>query len=203
MAEYDPDRDEDLDLDEFSNLWSKRAEGLHLPAFDINRPISHSEVEYLLKHAPFLQLLNTDATFEKFEAVKFVTAPSGWVIHDLDDAISSSPGPFLFGGEDNLPISGEEGGEGTPYLNPGKGTVINQAFDTAQAMIELVAERWPGIEIIAGTELMQWAAWVICDQKKLKLVGFEPTDEHKEKRDRLIRFEKTRPHAHKKPKHSQ
>ncbi len=200
----DFDSDDEMDLDEFANLWGKRAEGLRLPAFDATRPISHAEVEYILRHAPFLQILNTEATFDKFDQVKFITAKSGWVIHDLDDAVSSSPGPFLFGGADNLPLSGdEEGGEGEgiPSLNPGKGTIINQAFDTAQAMIELVAARWPGIEIIAGSELMQWAAWVISEEKKLKLIGFEPTEEHKDRRDRLRRFEKSRPHAHK-PKHN-
>jgi len=200
-AVFDPD--DEMDLDEFANLWGKRAEGMHLPAFDATRPISHAEVEYILRHAPFLQILNTEATFDKFDQVKFVIAKSGWVIHDLDDAVSSSPGPFLFGGADNLPLAEEEDNEDTgtpPSLNPGKGTIINQAFDTAQAMIELVADRWPGIEIIAGSELMQWAAWVISEEKKLKLIGFEPTEEHKDKRDRLKRLEKTRPHAHK-PQH--
>lgn len=199
---------DDMDLEEFGSLWSKRAEGMHLPAFDVNRPISASDVEYILRHCPFLQILNVEATFDNFDKVKFTRAPSGWVIHDLQDAVSSSPGLFLFGGEDNIPsfVDEQEEGGGTggglPNLNPAKGTIINQAFITAQTMIEMVEKRWPGIEIIGGSELMQWAAWVICDERKLKLTGFEPTEEHKAKRDRLHRFEATRPHVSKKPKHS-
>ncbi|MDQ2993920.1 MAG: hypothetical protein M3R00_03105 [Pseudomonadota bacterium] len=194
---YDPDS-EGIDLgDEFANLWGKRAEGIRMAAFDINRPISPSDIEFLLRHAPFLQLLNIDATFDNFDKVKFIPAPSGWIIHDLADAISASLGPFLYGGSEGLPISGDPEGGGIPSLNPGKGTIINQAFVTAQKMVEIAEKRWPGIEIIAGSELMQWAAWVIAEERKLKIIGFEPTEEHKDKRDRLRRFEAARPQSHK------
>ena len=146
-----------------------------------------------------MQLLNIDATFDNFDKVKFIPAPSGWVIHDLADAISASlSAPFLYGGSEGLPLpAADNEGDGIPSLNPGKGTIINQAFVTAQKMVEVAEQRWPGIEIIAGSELMQWAAWVVAEERKIKIIGFDPTEEHKDKRDRLRRFEAARPHTHK------
>ncbi len=186
-----PDNQDD-DLEAFASLWDKRAEGLVAPNIDINRPVTPSDVAYLVSRCPFIQILNIDATFENFTQVRFITAKSGWTIQDLDDGLCTSVGPFLFGGSDAPIITNDDSNVDDmrkKFVNAGKGTVINQAFETAQEMVELVATRWKGgIEIIAGTDLMRWAIWVCAMDRKMKLLGFEPKEEDEKKRARLNRL---------------
>lgn len=181
---------DDEDMEAFASLWGKRAEGLSAPNIDITRPVTPSDVAYLVSRCPYIQILNIDATFENYTSVHFVTAKSGWIIQDLDDGLCSALGGFLFGGTESFNIPTEIDNELlTKYVNAGKGTIINQAFDTAHEMVELIKDRWKGgIEIIAGTELMKWAIWVVAEEYKLKLIGYDATAEDKKKRDRLNRL---------------
>lgn len=164
------------------NVWGKREKGLPISRIDWNGPIKHEDVLYLLTRYPFLQIISTDPNFTADMEPKFITAQSGWTIHDYGDAMSTSLGPLLFGNNNE----DDEGGSGSTELNAGKGTVINQAVLAAQEMIALAIQKgWPGVEIIAGSSLMQWAAWMMAEDNKFTLVGFEPTAKDKQKRERI------------------
>jgi hypothetical protein len=164
-----------------SEIWSKRGEGL--PAFEIdwNKPIRHQDLLYLLnRRYPFLQMVNTDPDFFGEYETKLVTAPNRWVIHDYGDAMSSSPGKYLFGPGSPEVDEEDEGG------NKGSGTMIQQAFDTAQTMIALAIEKqWPGVQIVAGTPIMQWSAWMAAQDHQFPIEGYEPSEQDQLKRKRV------------------
>lgn len=170
------------------SVWGKRARGLDVVATDWNRPVLHQDVEYLLNRYPFLQIITTDEN-PVMTPVQLIRAESGWVIHEYGAAMSSSPGEFLFaGGNWQLFMAEEDGDNGDATVNPGKGTVIKQAFDTATEMMAIAKQKgWPGIFIVAGSPVMCWAAWVAAQELKLEIQGYEPTAEDKRKRDRLQR----------------
>ncbi|MCK4609192.1 MAG: hypothetical protein KAT71_06910 [Gammaproteobacteria bacterium] len=189
------------------NLWGQRIAGLDLQEDMVFRPVTHSDIAYLQQKFPFLQMINGNAWFEDEIIPKFITAEkSGWVVHDYGDAMSVSPGQFLYTGwddkalltdltkesattEDDDDEGGDEGGSSSGTDEPlytGKGSIIKQMFDTAQAMVDFAIQKgWEGIEIIDGTHTMQWAAWVAAQEKDFLLDGFEP-DEEDEKRARRI-----------------
>lgn len=172
------------------NVWGKRAQGFEITPIDWSRPVKHEDVFYLVNRYPFLQMISSNPSFEGEMQVKLHTAKSGWVIHDYGDAMSSSPGELLFGNYSVEKKEEDEGGEGsgTTDLSAGKGTVYNQAVMTAQEMIELAIQKgWPGVEIIDGTELMKWGAWMAAEDNKFSLGGYEPTAADKRKRERLRR----------------
>lgn len=170
-----------------SGVWGQRDQGILVDS--INRTISHSDVEYLLKYCPYIQILNVDATFEHYTKVHFIKARSGWTIQDLDDGLCTSIGPLMFGGSDSPNLENPESASPEllkQFVNSGKGTIVKQAFDTAHEMVELIKSRWKGgIEIIAGTDLMKWSIWAAADEYKIKVVGYTPTEEDKKKRSRI------------------
>jgi len=187
-------QDEDLEALANIGVWGQRDQGILVE--NVKRDISPSDIEYLRSRCPFIQILNIDATFEHYTSVHFIRAKSGWTIQDLDDGLCTSVGSFMFGGTDNPLIEDPENKDPDlleEFINAGKGTVIKQAFDTAHEMVEMIKHRWKGgIEIIAGSDLMKWALWVAAEENKLKLIGFEPTEEHKQRRTRLNRLEAQR-----------
>jgi hypothetical protein len=176
-------KSKDLGKAFIENVWGKREKGLPISRIDWNGPIKHEDVLYLLGRYPFLQIISTDPNFTADTEPKFISAHTGWTIHDYGDAMSTSLGPLLFG---NYSEEDGESGSGSTELNAGKGTVVNQAVMTAQEMIALAIQKgWPGVEIIAGTSLMQWAAWMMAEDNKLTVTGFEPTEKDKQKRERI------------------
>ena len=146
-------------------------------------------------------MINTAADFSEEVIPEFIPCEAtGWVIHDYGDAMSSSTGEELFDGWDDKALladllgeekEGEEGGEvgaihELPLLYTGKGTIIKQMINTAFAMVDLAIQKnWAGIDIIDGTELMQWGIWAAAEEKNVKVFGFE-SDEEDEKRRRRI-----------------
>ena len=193
MATLD-NQDEDFEALANIGVWGQRDQGMLVE--NISRAISASDIEYLRSRCPYIQILNIDATFEHYTSVHFIRAKSGWTIQDLDDGLCTSVGSFMFGGSDSPAIENPENKDPDlleEFINAGKGTVIKQAFDTAHEMVDLIKTRWKGgIEIIAGSDLMKWALWVAAEENKLKLIGYEPTEEHKQKRVRLNRLEAQR-----------
>lgn len=186
------------------NVWERRIAGLDLKEADIFRPITHRDIDYLCNKYPFLQMINAEAKFEGEIIPKFITSQSGWTIHDYGDAMSASPGEFLFGGGDYKAFleailkgeikeeeGGEEGGEGGAMVNPGKGTIIKQMFDTSIEMVKIAIEKWTGIEIIDGTYLMKWAAWLAAKEKDYTLEGFDPEEEDIKKYERVTKHKLT------------
>jgi len=183
------------------NVWEQRVAGLDLKEATIFRPVTHKDVDYLCNKYPFLQMVNIEAKFEGEITPKFITSQSGWTIHDYGNAMSASPGEFLFGGgnykaflEEILKgeIKEEEGGKGgVGGVNPGKGTIVKQMFDTAVEMVKLAIKKWPGIEIIDGTNLMKWAAWLAAKEKDYTLEGFDPEEEDIKKYERVTKHKLT------------
>lgn len=172
----------------FQDVWGKRERGL-LSTIDWSRPIKDSDVEFLLKQYPFLQIISTDPALPEELSVKLLPAKSGWVIHDYGDVLCASPGELMYGDYRDKKEEDESGGAGSSSLTAGKGTIVNQAFLTAQEMIEIAIERgWPSAEIIDGTHLMQWAAWMAAENHEYSLSGFEPSRADKAKRARIQKF---------------
>ena len=150
---------------------------------DYLRYISPEEMLWLLDHCPFLQVVNPNAVSEDTKAVEIIRAESGWPIHDYGDAISSSPGPLIFGGG-FFRISSDEDDEGGGIVNPGKGTLIKQSFDTAFTIAEMAARRgWLTINIIDGHPRMERALWIRAEQLGLTVEGFEPDERDEKVRD--------------------
>jgi len=151
---------------------------------DFLRQITPEEIEYLLDRCPFLQIVGPE-TLETPGAVKIIRASSGWDIHDYGDAMSSSPGSLLFGGGDfRIYLSEIEANEGGSLINPGKGTLVNQAFMTAREMIEIANSRgWSIVTIVDGHRIMKRAAWIQAEILGLVIDGFEPTEEDKRIRE--------------------
>jgi hypothetical protein len=55
------------------------------------------------------------------------------------------------------------------------GTIVKQAYDTAVEMVEIAYYKgWKGIQIIAGSSVMQWAAWSAAQDYELEVLGFTP-----------------------------
>jgi len=152
------------------------------------RPLTPDDVLYLLNHSPFLQIVSMGGSMP-LQEVEFVTAKSNWVIHNYGDAMSSSPGKLLFrGGDFHLAFDDDDGGDDGGIVNPDKGTIWKQAFDTAQEMMALAKKLgWLGVKIIDGHPLMQWAAWMYAQDEKMRLHGYEPSKSDQEKRYRIKR----------------
>lgn len=154
---------------------------------DINvlRDISPEEIQYLLDHCPFLQIVDTVLHYTEDEQppeVQFIDAESGWQIFDYGDAMSASPGNKILGLETfKRQADDDDGGKGG-----GKGTIRNQAFLTAVEMVAIAKARgWQGIQIVDGNHLMKRAAWIKASQAGLSVSGFDASEHDKAVRDRV------------------
>ena len=157
---------------------------------DWAREITVEELRYLFDHCPFLQIVNPEPTIdEQYDEVRIITAEaSNWEIHDYGDAMSSSPGKFLIGGGNFRIYSDEDGGDqgGGGPINPGKGTLVAQAFNTAAEMIAIAKERgWKAVQIIDGHPIMERAAWMKADASGLEVRGFAPSEKDINLRNRI------------------
>jgi hypothetical protein len=168
-------------------IWSMRDRGDYIPNLAWDRPIRHQDVEYLLRQYPFLQIVSTEPNFaSEEEETKLVVIPNGWVVHDYGEAMSTSPGKLLYGaGAPDLKKEDEEGGS----EGGGSGTIIKQGFDAAQSMVLLAIEKqWPGIQIVSGTQFMQWSAWMAAADRNIPIQGYEPSEADKLKRKRVKEY---------------
>lgn len=155
------------------------------------RPITDDDILYLLDRCPFLQIVSSGSAAPLPE-VELLTAKTNWVIHYYGDAMSSSPGKLLFQGGDFhiLLQDDDDDDDGGGPINPGKGTIWKQAFDTAQEMMALAQKLgWAGVKIIDGHPFMQWAAWMYAQDEQMNLEGYEPDKEAHNKRRRIKRSE--------------
>jgi len=164
---------------------------LHIKDVDILKPLRPEELLYLLDHCPFLQLIARGDSLP-LENPEFITARSGWAIHNYGDAMSSSPGELLFAGGDFRISLNDDAGDNSESgpINTGKGTIVKQAFDTAAEMIEFAKKLgWAGAQLIDGHPLMAWAAWMKASDEHFSLEGYEPTEKDLKKRERVKRSE--------------
>ncbi len=156
----------------------------------VDRPVTEQDIAYLLHHYPYLQILNDRADFAEQIEPQFVRSDSGWLIHDYVEALSSSPGEFLFSHADSFAAfaKDEDDDGGSGGVNPGKGTIINQAYITATQMVQIALERgWMVLRIVAGHPVMRWAAWMVADKAGVTVVGYEPSKKDYAKRERVHR----------------
>jgi len=168
------------------DLWENRAVGIVTEPLDT---LNQLALIYLRERYPYLQMISMQAKFDEAVTPQFKKSSVGWVIHDYGQAMSSSPGNYLYGPKDFVQAKekngGTNGGDGGND-GTGVGTLVRQTVETARSMIELAIEKgWPGVEIIAGTESMQWAAWIAAQDKNYPLVGFAPTQEEQKKYERI------------------
>lgn len=76
--------------------------------------------------------------------------------------------------------AGGEGGVGTATAGGEDyaGTTIKQQADVAYLLIELAKKKgWSGVEMVAGTKLMQRYAWIAAQLQNMKLTNYSPSDE--------------------------
>ncbi|MCB1826837.1 MAG: hypothetical protein KDH94_00330 [Coxiellaceae bacterium] len=165
---------EEQDIQDLENTIQEASEKLNID-IDILRAITPEEVQYLLDHCPFLQIVGPEKKIKKPD-VKLIQSDSGWDIHDYGDAMSSSPGRFIFGGGDfRISLEGEDD-NGGDVINPGKGTVVNQAWVTAGDMINLAQQKgWKFLTIVDGHAIMKRAAWIKASELGITVDGFEPS----------------------------
>lgn len=162
------------------DLWENRAVGITTQPLDF---LDKAVLAYLRELYPYLQMISIDAKFEDAVIPKFTKSPSGWVIHDYGQAMSSSPGKYLYG-PGNPELEEEDGRGGT-----GSGTLVRQTVETARAMVELAIDKgWPGIEIVSGTQLMQWAIYMESEERNYPLAGYSPDRQGQQKLERVKRI---------------
>ncbi len=157
---------------------------------DINvlREVSPEEIQYLLDHCPYLQVVDTVLHYidEDPPEVKLIDAESsGWKILDYGDAMSSSPGENVLGFSEYKRVldkeGNDDGGDGGD-----KGTIWNQAFLTAAEIVSIAKARgWKGIQIVDGHRVMKRGAWIKALQEGMPVVGFEPSSDDEKVRKRV------------------
>ena len=189
-SEQDPTQAYDLP-EEVSSALKKF--GLATPIWE--REVTKEEIQYFLDRWLYIQILSRNK-IEQFPEVKLEKASSNWTILNYGDAMAASPGEYIFGGGDyriNLNRDEEDDdddGEGGDIVNPGKGTIWKQAFDTVADMLALAHQLgWNGVHVVDGHPLMKWAAWMHALDNGLGLTGFEPTERDQERRERVKRSE--------------
>jgi hypothetical protein len=168
--------------DLIKDFWENRAVGIEAEPLSM---INKRSIAYLRERYPYVQVISVNAKFEEAVIPKFKRATSGWIIHDYGQAMSSSPGRYLYGpGNPEVAWRESEDGEGS-------GTLTRQTVDTAKAMIALAIEKgWPGMEIIAGSDLMQWAIYLAALDKNYPLTGYSPDAEGTKRLERVQRIRK-------------
>lgn len=194
-----PESEGEEDGQELNEIFDdEHADQLRTLGIKVNaEDVTHDQVLYLLDHYPFIQLLNSDPHFENFEGVKVTQASStGWQIHDLGDALSSSPGEYLyqsgtfFGSPPFEQAEGEEAQiENGSNILRGQGTIYKKSFLTAQELVTMAKDRWEGIYIVAGTPYIKWCVWAEAEIAKVSIYGYEPQKADKDRQVRLARYE--------------
>lgn len=170
--------------------------GLTVPVWD--RALTHEDIQYFLDRWLFVQIVSSNL-LDPYPEVKRVRAKTCWTILNYGDAMSTSPGAFLWGGGDfrigskrkkSSDQDGEDDNGGGDLVNPDKGTVWRQAFETAAEMVALAqALGWKGVHVVDGHALMKWAVWMHATDAQLHVSGFEPSQRDVERRERIKRSE--------------
>ena len=176
-----------------------------LPTGDVFRPITHNDLIFLLNMHPFVQVINPVGSFDGEIIPKIIELENGWrIIRYGNDAICSSPGEYVFSSGDNdafmQSIAAGKGkkedgsadsGDIGALTGTGKGTIVKQTHDTLIEILNMVVNsQWQGIELVDGTPLMKQMLWLLCEEKGLKLAGYDPDIEDKEKLERERRNKK-------------
>lgn len=166
--------------------WQNVLKRLGLVEPDITQ-VRDSDVLYLAKQWQFLQLVELSGERPHLEKPELIEAKSGWTIINYGDAMSTSPGKYIFRGgyyqwTDN-PEEEDDGG----IVNPNHGTIIKQAFDSAIEMIQLAKEwGWAGVAIVDGHPDMQRAAWTEGCRIGVRVDGYTADMDAEKQRRRIV-----------------
>jgi hypothetical protein len=173
------DNDQSLLKEHLSKL---SADPEHIPHDILWRSFTHEEIEYLRDHEyPFLQIFNPSSPGVGVDVTpKFIIVDtSKWMIIDYGYAMASS--------SSYRKQKAKEDAEGDAESGDGGGTIIQQQNDTALAMIKEAQTRgWQAIEIIDGTELMKFYAWIAAQELGITIQNYHPNAE-KERRYEFLR----------------
>jgi len=145
----------------------------------LTRPISEADFYYLLGKYPYLEICDPAApviiTGRKAHISK---SSAGWSIHDYGNVIRTS---FCEALDNKRPpplwSEQDETGEGGAGSFTGRGTIVQQMFNTAFDLINMARQRWGSVQIVAGFYSMQRAAWIAAMMSDSTLEGFDPTPE--------------------------
>jgi len=168
--------------------WEKTLQRLGLNVGDITQ-VRDSDVLYLADQWQFLQVAESGGHIQPLEKPEILTAQSGWHILYFGDAMATSPGKWIFrGGYFQWSENPEDEGDGSGgIVNPGKGTIHKQAFDSACEIIRLAKERgWRGVQVVDGHPNMQRAAWVEACRIGVRMDGYMPDIEAEKHRRRIV-----------------
>src|SRR3990167_6542427 len=137
--------------------WKKTLRRLGINDPDVSE-VRPNDILWLAKQWQFLQVVESGGHQKPLEKPQLIEAKSGWTIINYGDAMATSPGKWIFRGgyfqfTENKDDD-DEGGGG--IVNPKKGTIIKQAFDSAAEIIQLAKELgWDGVQIVDGDPFMQ------------------------------------------------
>jgi hypothetical protein len=137
---------------------------------------THDDIEYICNYRyPYLQLANSEAHLTKDRTLQFLLLPNHWVIYDYGDMLCTAVSHFY---REKTEEEGGEGQGGSEGGAGGFGTLVFQQFQAVLAMIrEAIAKGWGGIEIIAGTKLMQSFAWVAGQELGIEIMDYSPNSD--------------------------
>lgn len=171
---------------------------LQLDLNNWDRPLTDSELEYLFDRFTHIQIATpNDPKLPAYNPPKIVTSRSGWAILNYGNAISSSPGEYLFnyaGGPQrskgkktdifDLTAKDEDEDDGGSDI----GTLSKQRFDTANDIIqEALKNGWDSIHIVDGDPNFIWAIWAQAQEHDLAVTGYKFSKEEHERRERVYR----------------
>lgn len=164
------------------SVWGIRNSGLELtPEQNIGpwRPVDEEDVDYFCNFVyPYLHIMNSEATFETEFDLKFNILKNNWVIYDYGEVMSSSLPHTYYGLKKKGKKAENEDEGGESGEGGGFGTIVAQQFDTAYEMIkEAQTKGWAAVEVINGTKLMQYFAWIASQELSISLKGFTPTEQ--------------------------
>lgn len=169
--------------------WQKTLKRLGLGDVDPS-DVRASDILWLAKQWQFLQVVESTGNQKTLEKPELIEAKSGWTIINYGDAMATSPGKWIFRGgyfqfTNNMNDEDDDGSGG--IVNPKKGTIVKQAFDSAAEIIQLAKEKgWGGVQIVDGHPDMQRAAWVEACRIGVVLDGYEPDVEAEKTRRRIV-----------------
>ena len=166
--------------------WEKTLARLGLASADVTT-VRDSDIVYLMEQWQFLQVVESGGHAQPLDEPQILTAKSGWTIINYGDAMATSPGKWIFRGGYFQWTTNEEDDDDGGIVNPRKGTIHKQAFDSACEIVQLAKEfEWRGVQIVDGHPNMQRAAWVEACRIGVRLDGYVPDVEAEKQRRRIV-----------------
>lgn len=155
------------------NIWSDRDLGVDSSPVKFIESISDADIEYICNcKYPFLQLINANAVFEEDLPLNFITASTGWVIHDYGEAISVAAPHYS--------VESKE-------VQGNNSNIINQAT-TVEEIANIISNKgWAEVELISGTSMMKRCVWMEAKKFKFTLIGYTPSTSDQKCFDRLAK----------------